>query len=196
MWKLTQTVSGYNANVLHYAALSGSIEAMEYAIKTLGIDKYSTDANGKSILHYAAQSGAIEAMRYVIDVLGMNAGDINNSGVNVLHYAVLSGSVKAIEYVINTLEIDLGSTTNNGANALHWAAKSGSMKAVRFIRKLSHDRNLQLNVCDFRGLSAFWYADHSNNASLIKRVLAMPFEELMLETSIEEIKPSEDCLVM
>ncbi|WP_267256325.1 hypothetical protein [Coxiella endosymbiont of Ornithodoros maritimus] len=36
------SLGGYNTNVLYYAVLSGSIKAMEYAIKTLEIDTNNT----------------------------------------------------------------------------------------------------------------------------------------------------------
>jgi len=129
---IRETIGLSGRNALHYAAWSGSVEAMKYAIDTLKIAPLSTENDDRNALHYAAWGGSVEAMKYAIDTLKIAPQSTENDGANALHHAAWSGSVEAMKYAIDTLKIESQSTENNDRNALHYAAWSGSVEAMKY----------------------------------------------------------------
>src|SRR3990167_7928824 len=110
-WLTGQTISdhgrygGNGKNALHYAACGGSIEAMQFAINTLGIAAQGVDRAGMNALHYAAEGGSVEAMQFAVEKLNILANSTDVFGMNALHYAAEGGSPKAMEFAVHTLHI-------------------------------------------------------------------------------------------
>jgi ankyrin repeat protein len=165
--QFTRETKGFaGRNALHYATLSGSVEAMKYAI-SLGIAADSRDNNGANALHYAALSGSVEAMKYAIS-LGIAADSHENNGANVLHNAAQSGSVEAMKYAIS-LGIAADSRDNNGRNALHDAALSGSVEAMKYAISLG----LAADSRDKNGRNALHYAALSGSVEAMKYAISL-----------------------
>src|SRR3990167_2768545 len=141
-WLTGQTISdhgrygGNGKNALHYAACGGSIEAMQFAINTLGIAAQGVDRAGMNALHYAAQGGSVEAMQFAVEKLNILANSTDVFGMNALHYAAEGGSPKAMEFAVHTLHIPAESVSTESTvpdkNALHYAVWSGSVEAVGY----------------------------------------------------------------
>ena len=105
---LTRETKGlFGRNALHNAALSGSVEAMKYAIDVLKIPATSVQNNGANALHNAAWSGSVEAVRFVrrlsyeFDLkLEPTVRDVN--GHDAFWYADKTARAAAVKEVLNT----------------------------------------------------------------------------------------------
>jgi ankyrin repeat protein len=83
---VNDTYNQVGAMPLHYAALSGSVEALKYVITTLGADKLARDNFGRSIVHYAALSHSNTVWGYTVNTLKMDPSAKDNEGQMASHY--------------------------------------------------------------------------------------------------------------
>ena len=67
--KLLQKGAQLNpADNWNFAAKSGSVDLLKYLLEDNGIDKNSTDKQGRSVLFWTVNSGNIEAIRYLLNL--------------------------------------------------------------------------------------------------------------------------------
>ena len=152
-WRISTTAADIDGHTpSHYAALSGSVEAMKYAIEILKIPKDTVGAGGANIFLLAALSGSVKGMVYAIE-LGIPFDSVDNAGATAFHYAARSGSVEAMDEGIK-LGIAADSLDNNNANALHYASEGGSPVAMDHAVKLG----ILADSKDVNGANAFLHA--------------------------------------
>jgi len=97
---------------LHWAAYGGSLDAVRYLIREVGLDPHRRDWKGNTLLHYAARSEAWDEVEwppypegekivaYLIDTFNLDPNARNNDGNTPLHEAALSGNYRVIKVLI------------------------------------------------------------------------------------------------
>jgi len=114
-------------------------------------------------------SGEHRAYKYATDREGFNGNTKNGFGENALHLAAYVGDVSMIQYALS-LGINVKSVTYSGKNALHLAAACGEAEAVNFLLDVKFELNPE--VRDLENHDAFWHADQSRYADVIRKLLA------------------------
>ena len=133
--EIRQLTDKNGSNLLHYAAWSGSPEAITYVLEKCPELKDSNNNFDSNLLHYAAHSGSPEAIETVLEKCPELKDSKNKYGANLLHFAARSGSPEAITYVLKKCPELKDSKDNFGANLLHVAALSGSPEAIETVLK-------------------------------------------------------------
>ncbi|PWJ60468.1 ankyrin repeat protein [Dyadobacter jejuensis] len=117
---------------LHWAALHGNVEIMEFLIGK-GAKDNVVDSHGSTALNFAAGSGQTNTKVYEL-CLANGADlkkDLNQNGANALLIAVASDEdFKLTNYFISK-GLDLKSTDASGANAFSYAARSGNIDLLK-----------------------------------------------------------------
>lgn len=173
-------------------AISKSLEVKNVKGEKIDpLDKTDREVSG---FHWACMSGsplAIEKSLSVQNLQGksLNFLDITLPGVTGFHYACMSGSLAAIKKSLELKDswgrrIDpYYKTRSDRQTGLHLACKSGSIAAVIYLRD---QLNFDPMTKDEHGYNAFWYAEQSDNTSLVKEALLAPMSVLNSEND-------EDC---
>jgi ankyrin repeat protein len=184
------------------ACWSGSSTAISKCLEAKNVKGDSIDPLDKtdreiSGFHWACMSGSPLAIEKSLNVKNsqgesINFLDISLTGVTGFHYACMSGSLAAIK---KSLEIKDSQgrrinpyykTRSDGQTGLHLACKSGSLAAVIYLR---HELNFDPMMKDEHGNDAFWYAEQSDNASLVKEALLAPLSTIDLESNEAHQEP-------
>jgi hypothetical protein len=148
------------ANILHYAAWSGSYEMLIQALNKYGI--LMRDPRSVTLLLCAEKSGAVKTNEQRIAVLSACFGDpgqrifINSlpkyfsfqSGTNLLHDAAQKGSIEILRFFEGKIHASTWLIpSRRGGTALHYAAQGGFTEVIEFLHslKVGFDPNAQDN---------------------------------------------------
>jgi ankyrin repeat protein len=119
---------------LHYACARGSLEMVQYLIKTKKIDIEVKDKVGRTPLHLACiNKGSIEIVRYLIEKQNANTNTTDNKGRSVFHSACQSRCFELVKYISQKTELDVNDQDEDGSTALHVACEQYSLKVVKFL---------------------------------------------------------------
>src|SRR6218665_2466776 len=77
----------HGANLLHYAARSGSVPILEYLVNECGLDPHHRRTNGSLPAHDAAAHGHLGAFLWLLNATGTSTADRDNFGHTFLHLA-------------------------------------------------------------------------------------------------------------
>jgi ankyrin repeat protein len=111
--------------LFHWAALSGSVTAIRYAVNTLKNSPQSCDDYGRNALNYAIMSGSIKAIKYILS-LGISAGNVDIDQNNAMHFAALYGNATVVSWLLqhaSTLKLDLKAVNKAGEDVFALLAK-------------------------------------------------------------------------
>ena len=112
----------FGASELHYAAMGGSVDVLEY-LEGLGHDINDTDRDRQTVLHWACREGDNED---IVIHLTKKYPDLKHQlsvdGESALHTSVGGGSVQIIEHLISE-GLDVYQCTNDGSNILQLAER-------------------------------------------------------------------------
>ena len=123
---------------LHYAALSGDLELLQYLIEN-GSDIFSKTKAGCNCLHVAAQNGHLKICRELLQNHNVDIHSRDDDGWTSLHRAALGGDFEILQYFTENGS-DIFSKTKDGHNCLHLAAQNGNLKICRtFLQNYSFD---------------------------------------------------------
>src|ERR1039457_707419 len=140
------TANGLRATPLHYAALYGSAEALQFLLKTGG-DPNAKNQAGVTPLVYAAWS--FERARLLVEH-GAAVNVATNQGITpLLAAAAAQGNTATVRYLLDK-GADLQALTEDGEDALIRAALSGDADTV----KLLLDRGADAQRADKGGATA------------------------------------------
>ncbi len=153
---------GYGDTLLHHAARSGSVAAIECALKlypdTNPFSKYklssSVSEKGITVLHAAGQSGSVPVLKRILNIPGMNEYLLEETkdGRNVLHFIAISGSVHALQYLLNEFPHLVNHLIHrkkkSSITPLEYLAKSGSVAILKYALELPIINNQLLVIND------------------------------------------------
>ena len=112
----------FGATELHYAAVGGSVDVLEYLVG-IGYDINDKDTNGRNILHWACQKADNDDMvRNLTQKYPEMKKQSALNGASALHLAVIGGSTQVIQHLISE-GLDVNQCDNNGKNILLVACK-------------------------------------------------------------------------
>lgn len=154
---------------LHYAAEYGTEIVISLIIER-GANHYIQDTNGFYPIHYAAKSDNLDTFKvllYHFDCLDLMTEDEQqlNSTFIAAHY----GSINVLDFILNNYDSNINQL-NHSDRTLLIEAIIGLNPNVEFIKYLlEHD--IEINVLDFYGKSALYYAASSMNYDIVKLLL-------------------------
>jgi ankyrin repeat protein len=108
---------------LHYSCVTGSLEMVQYLIKTKQIDIEMKGKYGFTPLHCACNAGSIEIAKYLIENQNANINTTDNKGGNVWHFACKSDCLELVKYISLKTKQDVNALDQNGSTALHVACE-------------------------------------------------------------------------
>ncbi|GGM96033.1 hypothetical protein GCM10010967_31930 [Dyadobacter beijingensis] len=117
---------------LHWAAMRGNTEVMEYLIGK-GSKADVVDSHGATPLNFAAGGGQTNTKVYDLCIAnGANLKkDLNHDGANALLLAVASDNDLTLTNYFVSKGLDLKSTDASGANAFSYAARAGNIELLK-----------------------------------------------------------------
>lgn len=154
----------FGDTLLHHAARSGSVAAIECAIKlcptTDPFSIYQTSClnnkKGITVLHAAGQSGSVPALKRILAIRGMRSYLLEETGDgrNVLHFIAASGSIHALQYILTEFPQLVAQLIykeqESAISPLKYLAESGSVAALKYALELPFIYN-QLLVINGEG---------------------------------------------
>ncbi|MCC2666507.1 MAG: Ankyrin repeat (many copies) [Gammaproteobacteria bacterium] len=152
-----RTESSKAANILHYAAWSGSYEMLMEALNSYSI--FMSDFRSTTLLFCAEKSGAVKTdeqrvavLRSIIHINHLLRYFSAQSGTNLLHDSAKRGAIDILRCFEGKIDASRWLIRSRcGATALHYAAqhaaKSGSNEVIEFLHslKVGFDPNAQDN---------------------------------------------------
>ena len=91
---------------IHYGAFVGTVELMEYLVKTSGLDINTPDKFGATPIYYAVERGNIAVYNYLLKK-GADVNFTTSFGKTVLHAAAENGNVEFFRHVYYTSGLSL-----------------------------------------------------------------------------------------
>ncbi|XP_068240642.1 uncharacterized protein [Palaemon carinicauda] len=111
-----------NLQPLHFAALFGEKEGIEYLIDMGAYTNAKTSTLGLSPLHIAVANDHVDATESLL-IKGAFINIKDNNGLTPLHMAV-AGNGHVIDILIDNDDLDVNAVTNNQFTPLHYASLS------------------------------------------------------------------------
>jgi len=118
-----------DASPLHYAAMNGSLKAVEELIKHGGVN--ARDNKGRTPLHLALEFSHCDVAMRLIDA-GAEVGVADRDGVTPLHLAARAGCVEAVKRMLE-LGADPAARDRRNNTVLHYAVKSMNKHVVELL---------------------------------------------------------------
>lgn len=123
-WLVLEHTTTENTNVVHFAAHSGRLGAVDFLIHR-GADPTATTAAGYTVVHLAVMSGHAMLARGLIEVFALDVDARAADGTTPLHLAVMRGDVDLAVWLACYCRANLWAVTNDGKTLLHLAAQHG-----------------------------------------------------------------------
>lgn len=154
---------------LHYAAEYGTEREIDLIIRHYAKHDIK-DINGFYPIHYAAKSdnlGAFKALMYWFDCLSLMTDDEQhlNSTFIAAHY----GSINVLNFILNNYDSNINQINYPGRTLLIEAI-IGLSPNILFINYLL-EQGIEINVLDYYGKSALYYAVSSMKHGIAKLLL-------------------------
>nr|KYP71517.1 Ankyrin-2 [Cajanus cajan] len=132
---------GINDTVLHEAAATNRIDAMEFLVERYGdeLDLDSVDGEGRTAIHVAAGEGHVRVIQFCVS-MGGNPNLVDWKGWSPLHYAAWGGHVEAVECLLECSNVK-GVRDREGRRASCVAAEREESEARRRLLDLLRDQN-------------------------------------------------------
>lgn len=140
--KVQQLVTG-GANVnctgylqytpLHYAAIEGYLEVVEYLVNEGHADINCRDADGRTPLHKAAIVGNLEVIRWLIEEGQVDVNYEDEQGRTSLFFAAINGHLETVRYLVGDRFADINFQDEHNQTPLHMATVLSSSEVVRWL---------------------------------------------------------------
>ena len=162
---IAQAISISGDTLLHYAAISGSLELTKYLIESLKIKPDTPNDEGASPFHVAVFAHHQSLIHYYINLqTSAVLKPVETTGQNALHVAAARCHTDIVEQLIRKSSINPAAQDSFGCTPLHYAALSGNLGTVKFLLRL--DMGLA-QVVDNEKQNIFHFAVRSGNYSLV-----------------------------
>lgn len=152
-----------NFNALHYACKYGRMEITQYLSNYLNID--SIGYNQFTPFLVGVSSGHLNIIQFLYNK-GANILHYNINGSNALHIASLNGNEHLLPFLLPFF--DINDVNFNHRTALIIASIHDHWKVVSF---LIRQKNINLNIQDKFGFTAFMYACKQGNVRMVQLLL-------------------------
>ncbi|KAI6656728.1 Proteoglycan 4-like [Oopsacas minuta] len=121
-------------SVLHYAALSGEPEVVDYLLSEFGDSATIRNHNGGLAIHFAAGAGHLEVLRKLVTHSGAHlANDKDNTGTTPAYFSAQEGHLDCFKYLCIEAYADKLSRAGDGMTTLHGATQGGHFETVKWI---------------------------------------------------------------
>ncbi|WP_133141241.1 ankyrin repeat domain-containing protein [Legionella waltersii] len=164
----TQSEDPNKANLFHYAAWSGSAQALDWVNNNTSISAASKDDYNELISHYAALSGRVEALKWIQLKHPQLLDLMCNNKRNIAHYSAWSGNLDALKWVHEKAPHLMSTMDAHGCLIAHYVAWSGNTESLDWIK--THYPS-QLQALDNSGLSLAHFAAWSGNEAALQWVI-------------------------
>ena len=159
-----------NGNVpLHYAAVNGHFEVVQYLIDDGHCDPMERNfENGVTPLYIACRSGHLDIVKYFFGKFCCSPSWKDNCGDTLLHIASWHGHLSIIVYFIEELQCNPSCGGNSGSTPLHYACIQGHFNIVLYlVSKVC----CNLACVDNSGNTPLHYACLRNHANIVQYLL-------------------------
>ncbi|MDX2049764.1 MAG: ankyrin repeat domain-containing protein [Rickettsiaceae bacterium] len=166
---------------LHYAASSGSVDAIK-ALISHGSKVDVADNSGRTPIFSAASSGSVDAIKLFLD-RGLEPNALDKDKRSPLHYAASSGSAGAIKLFLSK-GLDPNALDSENRSPLHYAVNSGDIDTIN---ALITDANV--NRVDTHGHTPLDYAISQGKVDVIKALIergAIQNSTALLKAKLQE----------
>ncbi len=155
----------YSADVLHDAARSGAVNALEWLLDSCNVDVNIQDKLGRTALHQAASRGNIDAINTLLS-RGAKINARSDSGWTALFF--VGGVHCDVVKVLVDAGADINIQDKNGLTALHKAVSNKDIDLVKELLSNGADVNTQ----DKNGETALHDAVRGWNLDIVKELLS------------------------
>lgn len=174
-------ISNSGLKLIHLAAKSGVISAIEYAMSLPenGINSLTRDC--QTIVHIAATTGSLDVLKFAI-ANGFDLSILNDLTLrdglpggkeNLIHRAVSHGNIEFLAYLIDELFANPNATDNRGKTILEIAIETLNVNVVKFCI----ERKLLLNLTDKQIEDALVSAQHLVTMKVASQYLQNPQDD-------------------
>lgn len=132
---------------LHYAALSGNLEATQMLMHGDNLISYISDESGMSALHVAAYAGHTKVMKEIIRLRPDTCHLVNDKGQTILHVAIIGGQEKVVKCILKMSNLGglLNEADEDGNTPLHLAAIYRNVGITKILRNNRRVNNTAIN---------------------------------------------------
>ncbi|GFU19540.1 ankyrin-3 [Nephila pilipes] len=142
--KIDVNVKGYlDRTLLHYCALTGSLEMTEYLVKS-GANIHARCRNGHKPIHLAAAKGFVKIVEFYLDH-NVSVNDWNGSRLTLLHIAAKYGKAKVAELMVQRSAY-INAFDINGKAPIHLASANGHKDVLEILLHNSAYYNIRNNL--------------------------------------------------
>ena len=166
LWSVDK--NGYNT--LHFAALSGKLELVNWLTSLDTGLLFSLNNDGENALHIACAKGHTVLVKRCLERHPNLLQCADGRGNNLLHLSVISGNKDLVKWIYTLQTTLLFRLNNDKQNALHIACEKGHTVLVQ--RCLELHPNL-LKCADGRGNNLLHLAVISGNMDLVKWIFSL-----------------------
>ena len=169
--------NNFGSTDLHYAAMGGSVDVLEYLVG-IGYDINDTNTNGgENVLHKACRHTDNEnIVRYLTQTYPELKHQLTVNGESALHKAVRQGSIPNLEILISE-GLDINHHNNKGSTILHLACEctpfNKRLSVVRHI--IEHFPSLQ-HVRNKFGATELHYAAYGGSVDVLEYLVGIGYD--------------------
>ena len=159
---------------LHFAALYGRLEVVQYLIENDLIEIEAVNEHGATALHFAAYVGELSVAKYLIDKVKVDPDEPDANGRTPLHYAVLgsqstgANKLGMVDWLVNKKLADPNAADNGGVTPLHFACFNGNCKVIRTLMDATKVHKKE----DTKGRSPLHWAVEGGEVKAVKLVVS------------------------
>lgn len=140
---------------LHWACISGCVEAIKALVTTALLDPNEEDKNGHNCLQIVYNNNtykypSLEIIEYLVSLPQCDVTKKDKNGRTCLHWAAEQGHTKIVKYLINVRRCDPNERNKDDHNCLHIACKAGQLFIARYVInwRLCNPNDLTADGCD------------------------------------------------
>lgn len=152
---------------LHYAALSGNLEATQMLMHGDNLISYISDESGMSALHVAAYAGHTKVMKEIIRLRPDTCHLVNDKGQTILHVAIIGGQEKVVKCILKMSNLGglLNEADEDGNTPLHLAAIYRNVGITKILRNNRRVNSTAINKKLSMAVDIF----HDDNLRLVSK---------------------------
>ncbi|OHT12340.1 hypothetical protein TRFO_17933 [Tritrichomonas foetus] len=154
---------------IHYAVLSGNMQAFSYFVNTHKMDPNCIDSEGKTPFFIAVEMKKVDIVQSLFPYPTINVNKQDNSLNTPLHAAIKNNDIQMVKLLISNQNINLDSFNNNHQTPLLLALES---KKMELAQEILNTKRIYPNYPNKTGQVALHIAAKNNYCDLIPLLLS------------------------